>query len=414
MIDALNYQPASRMAGIGVSEILARTARAAAVRQAGGVMVDLGAGEPAFDTPDHIKQAACQAIGAGETKYTVIDGSNLLKEAVLTKFKRDNNLAYERQNITCGAGAKQLLYNAFMATLDPGDEVIIPAPYWTSYADIIKIAGGIPVIVPCKQDQGFLLQPEQLARAITSRTRWLLINSPSNPSGAAYSRADLESFAEILRGHPDIWVMSDDIYEHILYDDFTFCTFAMAAPDLADRTLTINGVSKAYAMTGWRIGYGAGPVSLIRAMAAVQSQSTSCPSSISQAAAIAALTGPQDCVRQFTKSFRHRRDLILGFLADIPGLSCVAPNGTFYAYIDCAGIIGARTEAGAFISSDVDFADYLLDHGVAVVPGSCFGLSPYIRISFAAAEAELGAAFDRIRIACAALDLNHSHNQRIG
>ncbi len=394
---------AFRIAGIGVSEILARGAKAAALKRNGRPMVILGAGEPDFDTPDHIKEAACAAIRQGYTKYTVLDGSGELKDAVRSKFLRENGLDFSLEQITCGAGAKQILYNAFMATLNEGDEVVIPAPFWTSYADIVTIAGGTPRVVACFEANGFLLQPDQLDAAINHRTRWVLLNSPSNPSGAAYSAAELAALADVMRGHPSVCIMTDDMYEHIVYDDFKFSTFAEVAPDLQDRTLTVNGVSKAYAMTGWRIGYGAGPASLIQAMAVVQSQSTSCPSSISQAAAIAALNGPQDGVREFTRSFEHRRNLVVDALNAIPGIRCRPPKGTFYAYASCSDLIGARTLSGDIIDSDRDFADYLLDYGVAVVPGSCFGLAPYVRISFASSTAELDEAFERMRIACSDL-----------
>lgn len=403
-----SFEPAFRISGIGVSEILARGAKAAALKRSGHPMVILGAGEPDFDTPEHIKDAACAAIRQGQTKYTVLDGSGELKDAVRSKFLRENGLEFGLEQITCGAGAKQILYNAFMATLNEGDEVIIPAPFWTSYADIVAIAGGIPRVLACSEANGFLLQPDQLDAAINFRTRWVLLNSPSNPSGAAYSASELAALATVVRGHPAVWVMTDDMYEHIVYDDFEFATFAQVAPDLRDRTLTINGVSKAYAMTGWRIGYGAGPAALIRAMAVVQSQSTSCPSSVSQAAAIAALNGPQDCVREFTRSFEQRRNFVVDALNAIPGIRCRSPKGTFYAYASCSDLIGAKTRTGHIIGSDSDFADYLLDHGVALVPGSCFGLAPYFRISFASSTAELDEAFESMRIACA--DLAHTES----
>lgn len=400
MTGAASFEPAFRIAGIEVSEILARTANAAALKQSGHPMVILCAGEPDFDTPDHIKEAACAAIRQGQTKYTVLDGSDELKDAVRSKFQRENGLEFGLEQITCGAGAKQIIYNAFMATLNEGDEVIIPAPLWTSYADIVSIAGGIPRIIACSEVNGFLLQPEQLDVSINHRTRWVLLNSPSNPSGAAYSAAELAALADVLRVHPAVHIMTDDMYEHIVYDHFEFATFAQIAPDLRDRTLTINGVSKAYAMTGWRIGYGAGPASLIKAMAIVQSQSTSCPSSVSQAAAIAALNGPQHRVREFASSFEQRRNLVVDALNAIPGIRCRPPKGTFYAYASCSGLIGAKARSGKVISSDSDLADYLLDYGVALVPGSCFGLSPYFRISFASSTAELHEAFERMRIAC--------------
>ncbi len=400
-----SFRPASRIAGIGVSEILVRSGEAAALKRQGRDMIILGAGEPDFDTPEHIKEAARQAISRGETKYTPLDGSAALKEAVRRKFARDNDLTFAQNEVTCGAGAKQVLYNAFMATLDPGDEVIIPAPYWTSYADIVQIAGGVPIIVTCTAEADFLMRPDQLEAAITPRTRWLLLNSPSNPSGAAYDEAALAGLAQVVRRHPRLWVMSDDIYEHILYDGARFATFAQVAPDLRERCLTVNGVSKAYAMTGWRIGYGAGPAPLIAAMAIVQSQSTSCPSSVSQAAAIAALDGPDAIMRERSARFQARRDLVVSGLNAIPGLSCRNPKGAFYAYPGCGGLIGARTRDGRIIIDDRAFADYLLDWDVAVVPGSCFGLAPYFRISYATSDAELETALQRMAAACAALSL---------
>jgi len=399
----LSFRPADRIAEIEVSEILVRSGHAAALKRSGRPMIILGAGEPDFDTPDHIKLAAKEAIDRGETKYTIWDGSNELKEAVRRKFARENGLDFGIDQISCSAGAKQILYNAFMATLDPGDEVIIPTPYWTSYADIVRIAGGRPIEVVCDAQADFLLQPGQLDAAITPRTRWLLLNSPSNPSGAAYDEAALSALAAVVARHPDLWVISDDMYEHILYDDQRFVTFANVAPDLRARCLTVNGVSKAYAMTGWRLGYGAGPAQLIRAMAVVQSQSTSCPSSISQAAAIAALDGPQDIVRERAGHFQARRDLVVDALNAIPGLECRKPKGAFYAYPGCAGVIGLRTPDGDVLRDDRAFADYLLEWNVAVVPGSCFGLAPYFRISYATSEAELEEALRRIAQACHAL-----------
>ncbi len=398
--DHAAFRPAARLAAIGVSEILKITARAGAHKRAGRPMIVLGAGEPDFDTPQHIKEAAVRAIAAGATKYTALDGSTELKEAVRRKFARENNLVYAQDEVTCGAGAKQVLYNAFMATLRDGDEVIIPAPYWTSYSDIVAIAGGTPNIVACGAESGFRLRPEQLERAITPRTRWLLLNSPSNPSGAAYRHEDLAALAEVLRRHRHVWLMSDDIYEHIVYDDFQFSTFAAAAPDLRDRTLTVNGVSKAYAMTGWRIGYGGGPSALIKAMAVVQSQATSCPCSVSQAAAVEALDGPQDVVTERRHALQRRRDLVVKRLNAVPGLMCPIPDGAFYTFASCERLIGRQTPDGRAIATDRDFTDYLLDSDVAVVPGSCFGLEPFFRISYAASDDELAMALDRIAVAC--------------
>ncbi|MBS0533758.1 MAG: pyridoxal phosphate-dependent aminotransferase [Proteobacteria bacterium] len=397
------FRIAPRLATMGVSEILAITAKAAALKRAGRPMIVLGAGEPDFDTPQHIKDAAVRAIAGNQTRYTVLDGSPELKEAVRRKFARENGLVYAQDEITCGAGAKQVLFNAFMATLADGDEVVIPAPYWTSYSDIVAIAGGVAVTVPCGADSGFRLLPEQLEAAITPRTRWLLLNSPSNPTGAAYRRADLAALADVLRRHPDVWVMTDDMYEHIIYDDFEFTTLAQVAPDLKDRTLTVNGVSKAYAMTGWRLGYGGGPAALIKAMSIVQSQSTSCPSSISQAAAIAALDGPQDIVEERRLAFQKRRDLVVNGLNAIAGIDCIRPQGAFYVFASCAGLIGATTPDGSVVRSDGDFCAYVMDADVAMVPGSCFGLAPYFRISYATSEAELREALARIAAACAKL-----------
>jgi aspartate aminotransferase len=398
------FRPASRLAAVAISEILRIAAEAAALKASGRPMLILAAGEPDFDTPEHVKEAAARAMAAGDTKYTRLDGSPALKAAVREKFRRENGLDFAEDEITCGAGAKQVAYNAFMATLDPGDEVIIPAPYWTSYADIVAVAGGTPVIVPCPEADGFLLTPAALDAAVTPRTRWLLLNSPSNPTGAAYDAAGLAALAGVLARHPHVWVMADDIYEHILYDGRAFATPAAVAPELKDRTLTINGVSKAYAMTGWRIGYGAGPKPLIRAIAAVQSQSTSCPSSISQAAAIAALNGPQDSVHAMAAAFARRRDLVVDALNAIPGLACRRPEGAFYAFANCAGVIGRRTPDGTVLATDADFCRYLMHAAnVAIVPGSCFGLGPYVRLSYAASDAELAEACGRMDAACRAL-----------
>ncbi len=402
---ASRFRPAERLGAIGVSEILRITAQAIALKKAGRPMIVLGAGEPDFDTPDHIKEAATRAMAAGATKYTALDGSPELKDAVRRKFARENGLTFAANEVTCGAGAKQILYNAFMATLDPGDEVVIPAPFWTSYADIVAICGGVARVVGCGLDTGFRLTPEKLEAAIGPRTRWLLLNSPSNPSGAAYRRADLEALAEVIRRHPQVWVMSDDMYEHIVYDGFEFTTFAAVAPDLAERTLTVNGVSKAYAMTGWRLGYGGGPAPLVAAMAIVQSQSTSCPSSISQAAAVAALDGPQEIVEERRLAFQARRDLVVARLNAVPGIECPTPEGAFYTFASCAGLIGARRPDGRRIESDVDFTDHLLAADVAVVPGSCFGAAPFFRISYAASTRDLETALDRIAAACSQLTI---------
>ncbi|HEY0886502.1 MAG TPA: pyridoxal phosphate-dependent aminotransferase [Ramlibacter sp.] len=398
------FQRARRIAAIEVSEILRIGALAAQRRREGRPVIVLGAGEPDFETPDHIKEAAIGAIRAGQTRYTVLDGTSELKAAIQGKFRRENGLDFALDEITAGAGAKQVMYNAFMATLDPGDEVILAAPYWTSYADMVVIAGGKPVVVRCIEDNGFRLQAQDLEAAITPRTRWLLLNSPSNPSGAAYDAQQLGPILAVLKRHPQVWLLSDDIYEHLLYDGAAFVAAAQLEPELKERTLTVNGVSKSYAMTGWRLGYGAGPKSLIAAMAVVQSQSTSNPCSISQAAAVAALNGPQDLVLQWRDAFQRRRDFVVDRLNAIEGVSCRRPEGAFYTFASCAGLIGRRTPGGAVIDGDSAFCRYLLEsHDVAVVPGSCFGLAPYFRISYAASDADLREACDRMAAACAAL-----------
>ncbi|PLP56359.1 aspartate aminotransferase [Mesorhizobium loti] len=401
---AAPFRSAARIADIGVSEILQIGAQAAALRKAGEDVIILGAGEPDFDTPEPVKQAAVRAMQRGETKYTALDGSPVMKEAVREKFRRDNGLEFSTQEISVASGAKQVIFNAFMATLDPGDEVIVPTPYWTSYADIIRVAGGTPVLVACDLANGFRLKAEQLERAITPATRWLMLNSPSNPTGAAYSETDYRPLLDVLLRHPHVWLLADDIYEHIVYDDFRFVTPAALEPALRGRILTVNGVSKAYAMTGWRIGYGAGPAALIKAMAVIQSQSTSNPSSISQAAAIEALTGSQACLTERRDSFRLRRDLVVDALNAIDGIACLRPQGAFYTFASCAGLLGRTTPKGSRIESDRDFCAYVLDAAkVAVVPGSAFGATPFFRISYATSEAELKEALARIAGACAAL-----------
>lgn len=385
------------LASVGVSEILKITERANALRRQGADLLVLGAGEPDFDTPEHIKEAAIQAIRAGQTKYTVLDGSPALKEAIRRKFARENDLVFAQDEVTASAGAKQVIFNAMMATLDAGDEVIIPAPFWVTYADIVTILGGTPVVLPCREEDGFRLTAAALEAAITPRTRWVMLNSPSNPSGAAYGEQHYRPLLEVLLRHPQVWLMVDDMYEHILYDGFRFVTPAALEPRLRERTLTINGVSKAYAMTGWRLGYAGGPKTLIQAMASVQSQVTSCPCSVSQAAAIAALDGPQDIVRERCELFRERRDLVVDALNAVPGLSARRPEGAFYVYASCAGVLGRRTPGGEVIDSDTTFARYLMDEGgVAVVPGSAFGLAPYFRVSYATSREVLEEACRRI------------------
>lgn len=385
------------LSSVGVSEILKITERANALRRQGADLLVLGAGEPDFDTPEHIKEAAIQAIRAGQTKYTVLDGSPALKEAIRRKFARENDLVFAQDEVTASAGAKQVIFNAMMATLDAGDEVIIPAPFWVTYADIVAILGGTPVVLPCREEDGFRLTAAALEAAITPRTRWVMLNSPSNPSGAAYGEEHYRPLLEVLLRHPQVWLMVDDMYEHILYDGFRFVTPAALEPRLRERTLTINGVSKAYAMTGWRLGYAGGPRALIQAMASVQSQVTSCPSSVSQAAAIAALDGPQDIVRERCELFRERRDLVVDALNAVPGLSARRPEGAFYVYASCAGVLGQRTPNGELIDSDTAFTRYLMDEGgVAVVPGSAFGLAPYFRVSYATSREVLEEACRRI------------------
>jgi aspartate aminotransferase len=394
---ASTFRPARRISAIGVSEILKIGAVAQRLKREGRPVIVLGAGEPDFDTPDHAKDAAERAIRAGQTKYTILDGSVELKAAISEKFRRENDLVYAADEITAGAGAKQVIHNAFMATLSPGDEVILAAPYWTSYADMVRIADGTPVDVLCREDNGFRLDAADLERAITPKTRWLLLNSPSNPTGAAYSAAQLRPILDVLTRHPHVWLMADDIYEHLIYDGMPFVTAAALEPSLKSRTLTVNGVSKAYAMTGWRVGYGGGPRELIAAMAVVQSQSTTNPSSVSQAAAIAALTGPQDILIERRAAFQRRRDIVIDALNAIDGVTCRRPEGAFYVYASCAGLIGRRAPDGSVIDSDGAFCRFLLErHDVAVVPGSCFGLAPYFRLSYATSEQNLREAVKRI------------------
>jgi aspartate aminotransferase len=395
---------AERLGRIKPSPTIAVTQKARELKAAGRDVIGLGAGEPDFDTPDNIKEAAIAAIRRGETKYTAVDGTPELKAAIAAKFRRENALDYAPEQITVGTGGKQVIFNALIATLDAGDEVIIPAPYWVSYPDIVLLAEGTPVFVACPENNRFKLQPEALAAAITERTKWIILNSPSNPSGAAYSRAEMQAITDVLKAHPQVFVMTDDIYEHLVYDDFEFVTAAQVEPALYDRTLTINGVSKAYCMTGWRIGFAGGPAELIKAMAKVQSQSTTNPSSISQAAAVEALNGPQDFIAQHNEVFKARRDLVVARLNECPGLSCQTPEGAFYVYPSCAGAIGKTTPDGKAIATDTDFVGYLLDaEGVAAVQGEAFGLSPYFRISYATSTEALEEACRRIKRACEAL-----------
>ncbi|SEQ03861.1 aspartate aminotransferase [Loktanella sp. DSM 29012] len=383
------------------SPTIAVTTRAQELRAQGRDVIGLGAGEPDFDTPDHIKAAGIAAIQSGKTKYTAVDGIPELKQAICTKFKRDNDLDYTPAQVSVGSGGKQVIYNAFMATLNPGDEVIIPAPYWVSYPDMVKLGGGEPVFVAGALDRGYKITADQLEAAITPRTKWFLFNSPSNPTGAGYSWDELKALTDVLLRHPHVWVLTDDMYEHLAFDDYRFCTPAQVEPQLYDRTLTMNGVSKAYAMTGWRIGYAAGPQPLIAAMRKVQSQSTSNPCTISQWAAVEALNGTHDFIAPNNDMFIRRRNLVVDALNACPGIVCPMPEGAFYVYPSIAGCIGKTTAAGTLIDSDEAFATALLDEAeVAVVFGAAFGLSPHFRISYATSDAALQTACDRIRTFC--------------
>ena len=395
---------ASRLSAIKPSPTIAVSNMAAEMKAAGKDVIGLGAGEPDFDTPDHVKAAAIAAMDEGKTKYTAVDGIPQLKAAIVDKFARENNITCTADMVTVGTGGKQVLYNALMATLDKGDEVIIPAPYWVSYPDMVLLAEGTPVAVECPQEDGFKLTPAALAAAITARTKWLILNSPSNPTGAAYSADDLRGLAEVLRQHPHVNIMVDDMYEHLVYDGFVFATMAEVAPDLQDRTLTINGVSKAYCMTGWRIGYATGPQPLMKAMAKIQSQSTSNPNSIAQWAAVEALNGPLDFMADNLVHFAARRTLVSDALNAIDGIDCFVPEGAFYVYPNISGLIGRKTPEGTVIETDGDFVSYLLGaQGVATVQGAAFGLSPHFRISYATSTSALEDAMGRIARACAAL-----------
>lgn len=395
---------AARLKRIKPSATLAVTAKAKELQAAGRDVIGLGAGEPDFDTPDFVKNAAKKAIDEGQTKYTNVDGTPALKDAIIGKFKRDNGLTYARDQIIVGTGGKQVLYNALMATLNPGDEVIIPAPYWVSYPDMVLLAEGEPVIVDCPAESGFKMKPAQLEQAITKKTKWVILNSPSNPTGAGYTQADIKALTDVLMKHPHVWVMTDDMYEHLVYDGFKFTTPAQVEPGLYDRTLTVNGVSKAYSMTGWRIGYAGGPKELIKAMGTIQGQSTSNPSSISQAAAVEALNGDQSFMKGWVESFKARRDLVVSMLNEADGIDCPVPEGAFYVYPSCAGCIGKTTPDGKVIGNDEDFVSYLLEAGgVACVHGAAFGLSPHFRISYATSTQLLEEACRRIQKACAQL-----------
>ena len=397
-------KPSAALARIKPSPTLAVTARAAALKREGVDVISLGAGEPDFDTPDFIKEAAIEALRRGETKYTDVDGTPALKAAIAAKFERDNGLDYAPNQITVNVGGKQTLFNAMVATLDAGDEVIIPAPYWVSYPDVVLFANGTPVVVAAGPNQGYKLTPDQLEAAITPRTKWLILNSPSNPTGAAYSVEELRALGAVLLRHPHVWVFADDMYEHIVYEGFTFASIAAVVPELYERTLTVNGCSKAYAMTGWRIGFAGGAEWLIKAMAKLQSQSTSNPCSIAQAAAVAALNGDQGFLAERAAVFQARRDLVVAALNATPGLRCPKPEGAFYVYPDCSGLIGKRTPDGTVLSDDSAVATYLLESArVAVVPGAAFGLSPAMRLSYATSTEALTEACRRIHEACAAV-----------
>ena len=382
------------------SPTIAVSQKARELKAAGKDVIGLGAGEPDFDTPDNIKKAAIDAIHKGETKYTAVDGTPDLKKAIVNKFKRENNLEYSTNEITVGTGGKQVIYNAFMATLNKGDEVIIPAPYWVSYPDMVLLAGGNPKIVKCNENDGFKLTPKNLKKAITKKTKWLILNSPSNPTGASYTKEEIEALSEVLIKNKNVHILSDDIYEHITYDNFNFFTIAQVSK-LKNRTLTMNGVSKSYAMTGWRIGYAAGPKEIIKAISKIQSQSTSNPSSISQAAAVEALNGTQDFIQERSNAFKERRDFVVNSLNNIKGISCLKPSGAFYVFPSCKKLLGKKTK----LKTDKDFVEKLLEEAlVAVVQGSAFGLNGYFRISYATSMDNLKKALERIKSFCESLN----------
>lgn len=392
------------LSAINPSSTLVIAQKVRDLRAQGVAVIGLGTGEPDFDTPDHIKQAAKTAMDNGHTKYTNVDGIPELKSAICEKFSRDNDLDYTPEQINVSPGGKPVIYNALVASLNPGDEVVIPTPCWVSYPDMVKLAGGIPVFAEATLRDDYKLQPERLEKAITPKTKWLFLNSPSNPTGAAYSLEDLRALAEVLRQHPHVWILTDDMYEHLMYDGFEFATIAQAAPDLYGRTLTMNGVSKAYAMTGWRLGYAGGPVNLIKAMAKVMGQTTSNACSITQWAAVAALNGTQNFINTRNEIFKTRRDMVVAQLNAVPGLTCPRPNGAFYVFPDCAQLIGKKTPAGCVMQTDMDFASALLDEAhVAVVPGSAFHASPNFRISYSTDTDELKVACERIADFCQSL-----------
>ena len=385
------------------SPTMAVTQKAKELKASGKDIIGLGAGEPDFDTPENRTQAGIKAMNDGETKYTAVDGTPALKDAIVKKFKRENNLDYQIDQITVGAGGKQVIYNAMMATLNEGDEVIIPAPYWVSYPDIVLLAGGTPVILECNEKQGFKINPSDLDKSINKKTKWIILNSPSNPTGACYSEKDIKEIAEVLTKHPHVYVLSDDIYEHVTYEEFKFFTIAQIH-SLKERVLTMNGVSKAYSMTGWRIGYAAGPKEIIKAIAKIQSQSTTNPSSISQAAAVEALNGTQDFIKERAISFQERRDYVVMALNEIEGLECLNPDGAFYVFPSCKGLIGKKDSKGKKLETDTDFVQSLLENsGVAVVQGSAFGLEGFFRISYATSMKNLEKALEKISSFCKSL-----------
>lgn len=392
---------ASSLSNIKPSPTIAVAMKAAELKAAGKDIISLGMGEPDFDTPENIKAAAIKAIQNGDTKYTAVDGTAALKKAIIGKLKRENSLEYKASEICVSTGAKQVIYNALIASINPQDEVIIPAPFWVSYPDMVLLAGGTPVIVNSSEKNNFKISPEALEEKITEKTKWIILNSPSNPTGSCYSAEELKALADVLLRHPQVHIMADDIYEHLIFDNLKFATIAEVEPKLKDRTLIVNGVSKAYAMTGWRIGYGAGPEKLIKAMSMIQSQSTSSPCSISQAASVEALNGTQDYIPTNAKLFQSRRDMVVSMLNKIEGINCNTPNGAFYVFPSCKGLFGKKMPSGKVIENDNDFAGYLLEEAlVSVVPGVAFGAPDFFRISYAASDEFLRNSMQRIADAC--------------
>ena len=386
------------------SPTIAVTQKARELKAAGKDIIGLGAGEPDFDTPDNIKQAAIKAINDGDTKYTAVDGTPVLKQAIVNKFKRENNLDYKIDQVTVGVGGKHVIYNAMMATLNEGDEIIIPAPYWVSYPDIVLLAGGTPIILECNEKQGFKINPVELEKLIKPKTKWIILNSPSNPTGACYTEKDIRDIGEVLKKYPHVYILSDDIYEHVTYEEFKFFTIAQV-DSFKNRVLTMNGVSKAYSMTGWRIGYAAGPTEIIRAIAKIQSQSTTNPSSISQAAAVEALNGTQDFIKKRATSFQERRDFVVKALNTIDGIECLNPDGAFYVFPSCKGLMGKKDTNNKELKTDTDFVQSLLENtGIAVVQGSAFGLEGFFRISYATSMENLKKALEKISNFCRSLN----------